>query len=106
MRRVGLAALLLVTLLGGAGCSPTLYTDTGLVTDVTSTSLVDIDGFQLQTQDGRTLIFTTKDLPYHDDGFPVQHLREHQALAQPVQVTYRVTDGRNEVIKLQDAPAR
>ena len=38
--------------------------------------------------------------------FPAQHLREHQALGQPVMVTYRIVDGRNVVIKLQDAPAR
>jgi hypothetical protein len=105
MRQVGLAALLLATLLVLGGCNPTLYTETGIVTGVTSASLVDVDSFQLRTSDGRTLTFTTKGLPYHDDGFPVQHLREHQALAQPVMVTYRVTDGRNDVIKLQDAPA-
>lgn len=106
MRRVGVAALLLVALLIVGGCDPTLYTDTGIVTNVTSTSLVDVDGFQLRTPDGRTMDFTTKGLPYRDDGFPVQHLREHQALAQPVTVTYRVVDGRNEVVKLQDAPPR
>ncbi len=106
MRRLGLAALLLATVLVAAGCQPTLYTETGIVTDVTSTSLVDVDGFQLRTSDGRLLTFDTKDLPYRDDGFPVQHLREHQAMAQPVMVTYRVTDGRNDVVKLQDAPTR
>ena len=104
MRRIGLAALLLATILAATGCDPALYTETGIVTTVTSRSLVEVDGFQLRTSDGRTLTFSTRDLPYRDDGFPVQHLREHQALAQPVMVTYRVTDGRNDVVKLQDAP--
>jgi len=106
MRRLGLAALLLAVIVVVSGCDPTLYTETGIVTSVTSVSLVDVDGFQLRTSDGRTLTFSTKDLPYRDDGFPVQHLREHQAMAQPVMVTYRVTDGRNDVVKLQDAPTR
>ena len=106
MRRVGLAALLLVTLLVAGGCAPTLYTDTGIVTDVASTSLVVVDGFTLRTADGRVLTFSTKDLSLRGEGFPAQHLREHQALAQPVEVTYRVTDGRNDVVKLQDAPTR
>ena len=105
MKRLLLAALLLATLVLTAGCAPTLYTETGVVTSVTSTSLVAVDGFTLRTSDGRSLTFSTRDLPYRDDGFPVQHLREHQALAQPVMVTYRVTDGRNDVVKLQDAPA-
>jgi len=106
VRTLALAALLLATVLAATGCEPTLHSETGIVTSVTSTSLVQVDGFTLRTPDGRTLTFSTRDLPYRDDGFPVQHLREHQALAQPVMVTYRVTDGRNDVVKLQDAPAR
>ena len=98
--------MLLATTVVATGCEPTLSTETGVVTSVTSTSLVEVDGFTLRTSDGRMLTFSTKDLPYRNDGFPVQHLREHQALAQPVMVTYRVTDGRNEVVKLQDAPTR
>ena len=103
MRRAGIAVLVLLMLLLVGGCNPTLLTETGIVTDVTSTSLVDVEGFQLRTSDGRTISFSTKGLAY-GQGFPAQHLREHQALAQPVMVTYRVTDGRNEVVKLQDAP--
>ncbi len=106
MRRLLLAALFaVITLTAAVGCSPTLFTETGVVTNVTSTSLVDVDGFQLRTTDGRTLDFSTKGLAY-GDGFPAQHLREHQALGQPVMVTYRIVDGRNVVTKLQDAPAR
>ncbi len=102
-----MAALSLMLVLGGglvAACEPTLSTETGLVTDVQSTSLTDIDGFRLRTSDGRTLAFSTVGSRYQDDGFPIQHLREHMALAEPVQVTYRVVDGVNQVVKLQDAP--
>ena len=105
MRRLALVALLLATILAATGCQPTLNTETGVVTSVASTSLVDIDGFQLRTADGRLLTFSTKGLAY-GQGFPAQHLREHQALAQPVEVTYRVVDGVNVVVKLQDAPTR
>lgn len=86
-----------------AGCQPTLMTETGVVTSVTSTSLVDVDGFQLRTTDGRTFDFSTKGLAY-GEGFPPQHLREHQALGSPVEVTYKVVDGLDVVVKLQDAP--
>jgi hypothetical protein len=105
MRRLALVALLLATVLVIAGCEPTLRTETGVVTSVTSTSLVDIDGFQLCTADGRVLTFSTKGLAY-GQGFPPQHLREHQALAQAVEVTYKAVDGANVVVKLQDAPTR
>jgi hypothetical protein len=104
MRRLAAAVLAVVMAFAVLGCAPTLLTETGLVTNVRSSSLVDIDGFELRTADGRTLDFSTSDLPYRDDGFPPQHLREHQALAEPIVVTYRVTDGRNDVVKLQDAP--
>ncbi len=105
MKRLALVALVLVTVLVVAGCQPTLETETGVVTSVTSTSLVDISGFQLRTADGRLLDFSTKGLAY-GQGFPPQHLREHQALAQPIEVTYRVVEGTYVVIKLQDAPTR
>ncbi len=78
MRRLALVALLLLSVLAIVGCQPTLDTETGVVTSVTSTSLVDIDGFQLRTADGRLLTFSTKGLAY-GQGFPPQHLREHQA---------------------------
>lgn len=104
--RALLVALVLGTsLLTVVACEPTLSTETGLVVDVQSTSLTSIDGFRLHTADGRTLSFSTVGTRYEDDGFPIQHLREHLALAEPVMVTYRVVDGANQVVKLQDAPA-
>jgi hypothetical protein len=88
-----------------AGCEPTLHQETGLVTDIRQASLLSVEGFDLRTTDGRTVGFSTSTTRF-DLAFPVQHLGEHMALAQPITVTYRVVDGRNEVVKLADAPAR
>ena len=52
--------------------------------------------------DGRTVEFSTLNTRF-DVAFPVQHLGEHLALAQPITVTFKVEDGRNEVVKLADA---
>lgn len=105
MRALLVALVLGTSLLTVVACEPTLSTETGLVVDVQSTSLTSIDGFRLHTADGRTLSFSTVGTRYEDDGFPIQHLREHLALAEPVMVTYRIVDGANQVVKLQDAPA-
>jgi hypothetical protein len=88
-----------------AACEPTLHQETGLVTDVRQTSLTSVDGFDLRTPDGRTVEFVTRTTRF-DLTFPVQHLGEHLALAQPITVTYKVVDGRNEVVKLTDATTR
>ncbi len=88
-----------------AGCEPTLLQETGLVVEVQQPSLATVEGFRLRTGDGRTVDFSTRTTRF-DIGFPVQHLGEHLALAQPVTVTYRVVDGRNEVVKLADAVER
>lgn len=88
-----------------AGCEPTLLQETGLVVEVRQPSLTTVEGFRLRTADGRTVDFSTRTTRF-DIGFPVQHLGEHLALAQPITVTYKVLDGRNEVVKLADAEPR
>src|SRR5262245_11333874 len=89
---------LLLALVGRMGllvaCEPTLYTESGLVVDVQQSSLTSVEGFRLRTQDGRVVEFSTTDTKF-DRAFPVQHLGEHLALAQPITVTYRIVDGRN-----------
>lgn len=96
---------LLVCMGAVVGCEPTLHQETGLVIDVQQPSLTQVDGFHLRTTDGRTVEFSTRTTRF-DVAFPVQHLGEHLALAQPITVTYKVVDGRNEVTKLADAPER
>lgn len=104
-RLASLASALLLCVGVLAGCEPTLHQETGLVTDVRQPSLASVEGFHLRTADGRTVEFSTRTTRF-DTAFPVQHLGEHLALAQPITVTYRVVDGRNEVVKLADAEAR
>jgi hypothetical protein len=96
----------LVLVLLTAACGGTLQSETGLVISVQSTGPAAVDGFTLRTADGRLIDFSTRDTVFDRNGFPPEHLREHLALAQPVRVTYQSTDGRNEVVKLEDAPLR
>ncbi len=88
-----------------AACEPTLSQATGLVTDVQQPSLTSVEGFVLHTADGRSIEFSTRTTRFDMD-FPVQHLAEHMALAEPITVTYKVVDDRNEVVKLADAEPR
>jgi hypothetical protein len=99
-----LLASLLLTALILAGCTETLQTATGIVTSVTSTAPGSVDGFDLRTDDGAVITFSTRTTQFDRTGFPPQHLREHQALATPIRVTYRSSSGTNEVVKLEDAP--
>lgn len=105
LRGLLLGCLLVVGGVVIAACEPTLQQATGLVTDVRQSSLTSVEGFRLRTVDDRVVEFSTRTTRF-DVAFPVQHLGEHLALAQPITVTYRVIDGRNEVVKLADAERR
>jgi hypothetical protein len=95
---LGLLALLLM------GCGVTgVQTVEGLVVEVVSDSLVDIEEFTLRTDQGERLRFSLGDVDFGHGGFPTTHLREHQALAQPVRVTYRLEGEINVVVRLEDA---
>ena len=96
---------LVVGVMSIAACEPALQQETGLVTGIRQPSLATVEGFDLLTGDGRTVGFSTLTTRF-DLAFPVQHLGEHMALAQPITVTYKVVDGRNEVVKLTDAAPR
>jgi hypothetical protein len=99
-----LAVATLAGLLVLAGCTEPLQTATGIVVTVDSPSPGVVDGFVLRTDGGATIAFSTRTTQFDRVGFPPQHLREHQALASPVRVTYRAADGVNEVVKLEDEP--
>ncbi|MFN8521152.1 MAG: hypothetical protein U0667_17585 [Chloroflexota bacterium] len=104
-RLVRLVAALVLSVGVLVGCEPTLHQETGLVVDVQQSSLTSVEGFRLRTADGRLVDFDTRDTRF-DVAFPVQHLGEHLALAQPITVTYKVVDDHNEVVKLADAQQR
>jgi hypothetical protein len=92
-----------------AGCAVSdVQTVEGLVVAVEGTSPESIEAFTLRGTDGATLrFFIDAPLDLGNGGFPAAHLREHQALAEPVRVTYRVSrvDGteRFVVVRLEDA---
>jgi hypothetical protein len=102
-RLIGLA-LAAVVLAGG--CSSSSLTATGVVIQVTGTSPSAISSFLLHTADNQVLTFVVGPVTFDQKSFPPEHLREHQALAAPVTVTYQVQDGQNVAIKLADAPVQ
>ncbi len=90
-------------LVGGCGASD--LTATGVVIQVTGTSPSAVSSFVLHTAKDQVLTFVVGPVTFDQTSFPPEHLREHQALAEPVVVTYQVQDGQNVAIKLADAPA-
>jgi hypothetical protein len=102
-------AVALAIALAAAGCAgaapatPRL-TATGIVVRVTSTSPSAVSSFVLRTADGQVFSFSTEAVTFDKDSFPPEHLREHQALAEPVMVTYEVHDGQDVAVRLEDAP--
>jgi hypothetical protein len=96
---VGLAALLVV-----AACGASAETATGIVLHVDGTSPSAISSFLLRTADGHVITFMVGPVTFDQQSFPPEHLREHQALAMPVTVTYQVENGQDVAVKLQDAP--
>ena len=86
-------------------CAPSQSMATGVVIQVTGTSPSAISSFLLHTADNQVLTFVVGPVTFDQASFPPEHLREHQALAAPVLVTYQVQDGKNVAIKLADAPA-
>jgi hypothetical protein len=99
-----LAGLTLAAAILAAGCSPSQLTATGVVIQVTGTSPSAISSFLLHTADDQVLTFAVGPVTFDQRSFPPEHLREHQALALPVVVTYQVQEGQNIAVKLVDAP--
>lgn len=93
------AALVVVGLRG----EPERGVEVGLVTAIRDVSLTEVDGFTLRTSDGRILEFRIGRLRLDGGGFPAGHLREHLALAQPVEVSWERVDGELVAHKLEDA---
>lgn len=109
-RRLFVAALVLVIgltggaalLLGGPGGIPAPTTAataalptspvTGVIVAIDSRGLDDVREFTLRTAEGTILVFDAREMR-STEAFPLGHLVEHQATAEPVIVTFRVVDG-------------
>lgn len=84
-----------------AACSapssaPPAQTARGVLLEVEAPSLQKVDSFTLRTDDGQELHFTAA--PDFNQGvshlMTPGHMRQHMALADPVEVTYRNDNGR------------
>ena len=98
-----LPATVLAIALAIAACGPAPKTVAGLVVDVKSTSLTQIDSFTMRTPAGTEMVFQVGPLELDGGAFPAGHLREHMALAQAVAVAYREENGERVAYRLADA---
>jgi hypothetical protein len=104
-----LAALRLVACTSpAAGPAAQTQTVRGVLLDVVSPSLQQVDRFTLRADDGRELQFTAS--PNFNQGathvMTPGHMRQHMALADPVIVTYRDEDGTLVALSATDASAQ
>jgi len=78
-----------------AQSAPAALTARGVLLDVEAPSIQKVDSFTLRTDDGQELHFVTA--PNFNEGIShlmtPGHMREHMALADPVEVTYRDDNG-------------
>lgn len=75
---------------------------TGVVVDVRG-SITEVEEFELALADGTRLTLVPEAGVLEAAGFSPAHLREHMAIAEQIEVTYRDEDGRNIVTGVGDA---
>ena len=80
---------------------PTLRQETGVVIDVDSPALGQVDSFELLTADGETVVFDTRELRFRPE-FPASHLMEHRVIGDQIVVTYKQDGERLVVTQLDD----
>ena len=101
-RRPSPLALGALLVLGTAvACEPTLRQQTGVVIDVDSPALGQVDSFELLTAEGETVVFDTSELRFRSE-FPASHLTEHKVIGDRIVVTYRQDGERLVVTQLDD----
>ncbi len=76
---------LVITLLFTLNCGERLSEVEGLVTSVEARSVVEVERFTIEDEEGNVFTFTTEGFI----GFTTSHFREHMMLAEPVRVRYR-----------------
>jgi hypothetical protein len=76
----------------------------GILLEVVSPGIQKVDSFDLRTDDGQTLHFVAA--PNFNEGvahiMSPGHMRQHMALADPVQVTYREEGGQLVALSATD----
>ena len=107
--RIVLAGAIFAALAGvacaGGGNAAATKTATGVVTDVQSSSLTQLDGFTLHTDDDTTLEFKVAaeaDQQDPQNGFVPSHLREHALTATRVTIDYRENGSQLLAIRIED----
>lgn len=100
----GQVALIVAFVVSVGACGSPSLTAAGIVTDIRSRSLVDVESFTLRTKDGQTMTFALGPLELDGGAFDAGHLRSHMATVQAVAVAYRIQDGQNVAYRLVDAP--
>ncbi len=105
--RAGLIVVALVAPLVVAGswaCSGPSERRTveGLVVEVVGSSPAHVERFTLRSSDGQLLSFTVGTVELDEPAFPPAHLREHQAVAELVEVTYQQDGDRLVAVRLED----
>lgn len=74
----------------------------GVLLDIDSAGLADVDGFTLRLRDGREVAFRVGTIENGNE-FPVGHLAEHLATSAPVRVFFRTEGGDTVVYRIEDA---
>ena len=91
---MGLSLVAILLACAPATPAPT-QTARGVLLDVEAPSIQKVDSFTLRTDDGQELHFVTA--PNFNEGvahlMTPGHMRQHMALADPVEVTYRDDSG-------------
>ena len=77
--------MLVMALLFSPSCGERLSEVEGLVTSVEARSVVEVERFTIEDEEGRVFTFTTEGFI----GFTTSHFREHMMLAEPVRVRYK-----------------
>ena len=97
---VGLLTLALFV----AACGPEPARLAGIVIDVESRSITQVDAFTLRTDTGEAVRFRIGPLEFGRGAFPATHLREHMALGAQVIVSYVEEAGEKVAVRLTDGP--
>ncbi|HYY88062.1 MAG TPA: hypothetical protein VFA49_04645 [Chloroflexota bacterium] len=96
--------VLLALLVGCAAPAPATHTVRGVLVDVQSRSLQQLDSFTVRTDDGQELTFSPAPNFNANESHAMNpgHMRQHMALADPVTVTYREEDQRLVALSATD----